>query len=95
MSRSKWKGSFIDKSILKLEKKSLSYIKIRSRSSVIPEFLVGKTVHVYNGKDYKKLQVTRECVGYKFGDFSFTRKFTSKRLNKKDVKSKNKSKKGK
>lgn len=93
MSRSKWKGNFIDKSVLNLEKKSNSYIKIRSRASVIPEFLVGKTVYVYNGKDYKKLQVTRECIGYKFGDFSFTRKFTSKFVNKKDIKSKNKQKK--
>lgn len=82
MSRSKWKGQFIDKSVLKLENKSLSYIRIHSRSSVIPEFLIGQTVHIYNGKDYKKLTISRECVGHKFGEYSFTRKFTAKPLGK-------------
>lgn len=79
MSRSQWKGNFVDKNILKSnlikEKKSL---KIWSRNSVIPTSLINKTVLVYNGKEFKKVSITREKIGYKFGEFSFTRKHKSK-----------------
>lgn len=76
MSRSKWKGPFIDNSIFKrINNKKL---KIWSRSSVIPYFLLGETVLVHNGREFKKVIITREKIGYKFGEFSFTRKHVSK-----------------
>jgi ribosomal protein S19 len=71
MSRSKWKGNFLAKCLLKnSEKKNL---KITSRQSVIPSFFIGKTVLVYSGKIFKKIFITREKVGFKFGDFCKTR----------------------
>jgi small subunit ribosomal protein S19 len=73
MSRSSWKGNFLKKYLLKKTPK-----KIWSRNSVIPFSFVGQKFLVYNGKEFKKIYISREKVGYKFGDFSFTRKFTKK-----------------
>ncbi len=88
MSRSKWKGPFIDSSVLiSSSKKNL---KIWSRSSVIPASLIGETVLVYNGKDFKKITVTRDKIGFKFGAFSFTRKNVSKLKSNSQVASKKK-----
>jgi small subunit ribosomal protein S19 len=47
---------------------------IWSRSSIIPKFLVGISVKVHNGKEFKTVQITEDKVGYKFGEFSTTRK---------------------
>jgi small subunit ribosomal protein S19 len=71
MSRSSWKGPFIDKSLL------INVInnnkKIYSRRSIITSNFIGKSVLVYNGKLFKKIFITREKIGFKFGEFCFTR----------------------
>ena len=73
MSRSVWKGPFVDGYLLKKADASRSsgrheMIKIWSRrSTILPQF-VGLTFGVYNG-------VTEEMVGHKFGEFSPTRTF--------------------
>lgn len=77
MSRSIWKGPFIDPKILKNKKQKVNY-KIWSRSSVIPSSLIGETVFVHNGKEFKRVSITREKIGFKFGEFSFTRRYTLK-----------------
>lgn len=67
MSRSKWKGPYINSNFLK--KKSL----IMSRDSeIVPKF-IGLTFTIHNGKTYIDLNVTENMVGHKFGEFSFTR----------------------
>ena len=78
MSRSKWKGNFIDQSIFKSVQNSKKQIKIWSRRSVIPSFLIGSTVLIYNGKEFKKILITREKIGFKFGEFCTTRRYKSK-----------------
>jgi small subunit ribosomal protein S19 len=78
MRRSKWKGNFIDNSIIKLSIQNKKQLKVWSRSSVIPAFLIGATVLIYNGKEFKKIKITREKVGFKFGEFSTTRRYKSK-----------------
>jgi small subunit ribosomal protein S19 len=78
MRRSKWKGNFIDNSIIKLSNQSKKQLKIWSRRSVIPAFLIGVTVLIYNGKEFKKVKITREKVGFKFGEFCTTRRYKSK-----------------
>ena len=78
MSRSKWKGNFIDQSVLKTKQENKKQIKIWSRRSVIPGFLMNSTVLVYNGKEFKKVVITREKVGFKFGEFCTTRRYKSK-----------------
>jgi small subunit ribosomal protein S19 len=76
MSRSKWKGPFLDISISKAS--LIKKPKIWCRSSVIPSFLVGESVFIHNGKEFKRVSITRDKVGYKFGEFSFTRRNVSK-----------------
>jgi small subunit ribosomal protein S19 len=73
MSRSIWKKNVIHTSLLRNSRKNKRIIKVWSRSSVIPQFLQDSMVSVYNGKTFKKLNITREKVGFKFGAFVKTR----------------------
>ena len=75
MSRSKWKGPYIDPKFLKTkdELKKQDNPQIISRNSeIIPKFL-GHTFNVHNGKKYIKLNITEEMIEHKFGEFSQTR----------------------
>lgn len=76
MKRSAWKNCYIASSIYKTQTNLKK--NIWSRQSTIPEFLIGKYVLVHNGKNFLKVYITREKVGYKFGEFAKTRKFTKK-----------------
>jgi len=74
MSRSKWKNAFIDNLFTYTKiKNSTKKHKIWSRSSVITSQLIGKAVEVYNGKEFKTLFISREKIGFKFGQFISTR----------------------
>lgn len=75
MSRSSWKLQYLPKSVIKLKKKNyLSERVVWSRASVIPEYLIDKLVKVHTGKDFKIIKITDDKIGYKFGEFVFTRK---------------------
>ena len=78
MTRSIWKEPFIANSLFKSKLFYKKTIKVWSRRSVIPSFLINTTVLVHTGQTFKKLTITRDCVGFKFGDFVNTRKFTAK-----------------
>ena len=88
MSRSNWKSKFIAKFLLKKKYRLNEKNKIWARNSIIPFFLLNKTVVVHNGKVFKKLFITREKLGYKFGEFIFTK--IRPNLSKKKVSKKNK-----
>lgn len=60
----------------------MSNIKTNKRNSIIFPTFVGKTVQVHNGKDYTKIIIIKEMIGYKLGEFVKTRK-TFKYKNKK------------
>ena len=80
MTRSVWKGPFVDITLMKkAEKLSQSgrkeVLKTWSRrSTIIPEF-VGLTFGVYNGQKFVPVLVTENMVGHKFGEFSPTRTY--------------------
>ena len=80
MTRSVWKGPFVDGYLLmKAEKVRGSgrneIIKIWSRrSTILPQF-IGLTFGVYNGHKFLPVLVTENMVGHKFGEFSPTRQF--------------------
>ena len=80
MSRSVWKGPFVDGYLLKKAETSRGsgrneIIKVWSRrSTILPQF-VGLTFGVYNGKKFIPANVTEEMVGHKLGEFSPTRTF--------------------
>ena len=82
MTRSVWKGPFVDMTLIKkAEKVSESgrkeVIKTWSRrSTILPQF-VGLTFGVYNGKKFIPVSVNESMVGHKFGEFSPTRTFKS------------------
>ena len=76
MSRSKWKGPYVDiNGLEKLQTSKKAYLKtpITRNSTILPKFLE-KNFIVYNGKNFTEIVVTEEMIGYKFGEFSFTRK---------------------
>jgi ribosomal protein S19 len=77
MSRSSWKGVYITKKFLK--KCSKRIIKVWARNSAVPACLINKTVLVHNGRTFKKLTITREKIGFKFGDFVLTRVYYRKK----------------
>jgi ribosomal protein S19 len=52
--------------------------KIWARNNLILSTDIGKNFYVYNGKEFKKIFITREKVGFKFGNFCSTRKFSKK-----------------
>lgn len=84
MSRSIWKGPYIDSHILKFNheivNKSISkkVIKIWSRNSIILPNFVGLKIQIYNGKKFFPLKIISEMVGHKFGEFAPTRKMSAK-----------------
>lgn len=83
MSRSNWKGPFVDYNLADSLKKNKLIIKTKSRNtSIVPDF-VGKIFQVYNGKRYVKVVVNEDMIGHKLGEFSSTRKaFFFKKANK-------------
>ena len=84
MSRSIWKKLFVDSCLLNSYKPINFMKKVWSRRSAITSVLIGKTVLIHNGKEFKKLLVKREHLGFKFGEFSLTKKFTKKNGDKKN-----------
>ena len=81
MSRSVWKGPFVDPSLIKKveqlkTKSNPAPIKTWSRkSTIIPEF-VGISFLIYNGKKFIPIKISEEMVGHKLGEFSPTRQFS-------------------
>jgi small subunit ribosomal protein S19 len=80
MSRSLWKGPFVDGYMLRKAEAARSsgrhdMIKIWSRrSTILPQF-VGLNFGVYNGQKHIPVIVTEEMVGHKFGEFAPGRMF--------------------
>ncbi len=80
MSRSVWKGPFVDGYLLKkADSLRLSgrkdIIKTWSRrSTILPQF-VGLTFGVHNGHKFLPVLVTENMVGHKFGEFAPTRTY--------------------
>ena len=79
MSRSLKKGPFVHPSIIKklakVRQGDPTPIKTWARSSTITPEMVGFTFAVHNGKDFLKVRIVENMVGYKLGEFSPTRKF--------------------
>jgi ribosomal protein S19 len=83
--RSLYKGPFIDYTILRQklkllkEKKNNIYSKnsvltLRTRRSTILPFLENTGLKIYNGQNYVWLSTKLHHVGFKIGDFGWTKK---------------------
>ncbi|MEP9347320.1 30S ribosomal protein S19 [Xanthobacter sp. KR7-225] len=80
MTRSVWKGPFVDGYLLKKAETAQGsgrrdVIKIWSRrSTILPQF-VGLTFGVYNGQKHVPVSVSEDMIGHKFGEFAPTRTY--------------------
>jgi small subunit ribosomal protein S19 len=88
MTRSIWKGPFVDGYLLKKAdavqgSNRKDVIKTWSRRSTIMPQFVGITFGVYNGRKHVPVLVSEDMVGMKFGEFSPTRTFTGHAADKK------------
>jgi len=81
MSRSVWKGPYVDPNLIKKVEKlkqqtNKTPIKTWARkSTIIPEF-VGCSFLIHNGKKFIPIKISEEMVGHKLGEFSPTRQFS-------------------
>ena len=88
MSRSIWKGPFVDGYLLKKadiarESGRNDVIKMWSRrSTILPQF-VGLIFGVHNGKKHIPVSVSENMVGHKFGEFAPTRTYKGHTADKK------------
>ena len=78
MSRSVWKGPFVEESLIKKVEREKNNpnrkpIKTWSRkSTILPDF-VGISFLIYNGKKFIPITISEDMVGHKFGEFAPTR----------------------
>jgi small subunit ribosomal protein S19 len=80
MTRSIWKGPFVDGYLLKKAdtvqgSNRKDVIKTWSRRSTIMPQFVGITFGVYNGHKHIPVLISEDMVGMKLGEFSPTRTF--------------------
>ncbi len=76
MSRSKWKGLFTR--LLPIKYK-IDFKKIHiTRNTSINNQYIGKNLNIYNGKEFRRLFLTKEKIGLKIGNFISTTKITPK-----------------
>ncbi len=80
MSRSVWKGPFVDGYLLKKAEKVREggrneVIKTWSRRSTIMPQFVGLTFGVYNGQKHIPVNISEDMVGHKLGEFSPSRSY--------------------
>jgi small subunit ribosomal protein S19 len=93
MSRSVWKGPFVDHYLFKKVRDMISsnkndVIKTWSRRSTIIPMFLGITFSVHNGHKFIPVSVTEEMVGRKLGEFAPTRTFYGHGADKKVTKKK-------
>ena len=80
MTRSLWKGPFVDGYMLKKAEKAQSsgrneVIKTWSRrSTILPQF-VGLIFGVHNGHKHVPVSINEEMIGHKLGEFAPTRTY--------------------
>ena len=91
MTRSVWKGPFVDGYLLKKADAVRGagrndVIKTWSRRSTIMPQFVGLTFGVHNGKKFIPVTVSEAMVGHKFGEFSPTRTYKGHNADKKTSK---------
>lgn len=91
MTRSVWKGPFVDRHLLKKvnaanESGRNDVIKTWSRRSTILPQMVGRTIAVYNGQKFIPVLATEDMVGQKLGEFAPTRTYYGHGADKKSKK---------
>jgi len=78
MTRSVWKGPFVDGYLLK----KADVTQNSGRSTIMPQF-VGLTFGVHNGQKHVPVTIREDMVGMKLGEFAPTRYFPGHAADKK------------
>lgn len=82
--RSNWKVPYILKLFLKPETLKKKVIYVRKRNSIIPSNYINKRLRIHNGSWYSTVFVNPKMLGFKLGEFSFSRRVgTQKHLKEK------------
>lgn len=76
MNRKKasWKLPFIHPIFFKKRNVLKKSLKLKLRNSVIPADYVNKRIRVYNGIWFLSQDVNTNMIGYKLGQFSYTKR---------------------
>jgi ribosomal protein S19 len=81
MARSKWKNKFFSlslwKNIINIKQNFLKKVFFKNkfyRSSSIPKCFCSYFVNIHKGNIYKRMLINKNVIGFKFGEFSFSRK---------------------
>jgi len=94
MSRARWKGPVFDKNFLLESFYQSEFIdnneddayEISSRNFTVSNLFLNKIVVIHTGNSFKRIFIEREKLGFKFGGFAFTRKYTRKEIVTKSLK---------
>jgi small subunit ribosomal protein S19 len=65
------------KKLLENMNKSPKPVKTHLRNMIIVPEMIGKSIHIYNGKEFIQLNINEEMVGHYLGEFSLSRKSVS------------------
>lgn len=71
MSRNNKKSPFFKYNLINKKKK---WIQIFNKNLVIMPQDIDVNYNIYNGKTFIKLKITKDMLGYKFGEFINTKK---------------------
>lgn len=79
MARSRWKLKYFSKSIWRKISAIHKNKKLRKRitfdrSSCVPKCFINRFFRIHKGKKGRSISIGLLMVGYKFGEFSFSRK---------------------
>jgi small subunit ribosomal protein S19 len=61
------------KNILQKFRDGKDSVRTHNRTMIIFPEMVGKTIEVYNGKEFVKVEIQPEMVGHRFGEFAPSR----------------------
>ena len=64
----------LKKQIKTKTKGKIKKVKTWSGSSTILPSWLNKTIYLHNGKSFEKIFIIEDIIGYKLGEFQFTRK---------------------
>jgi len=62
------------KKLLKNLKESKKPVKTHFRDVIILPEMVGRTIHIHNGKEFNAVRIIPEMLGHYLGEFALTRK---------------------
>lgn len=63
-----------EKKVVESLRSGKSNVKTHCRNIIVMPFMVGKIIHIHNGKTFEKIGLTEDMIGHRFGEFALTRK---------------------